>query len=246
MIHSKPPLSIDPSTDLIYVIGDPEGQVDLLAKMIEKIQHNPSHLPFAENDTIVIMGNYIHPCEPSGRDMIDYIRDVDAILKDQVVILRGKNEHKLLTNRKAFHISKLGQNFIKSYRDPVGIIGYKPRTCPLACLRIVSDMKWLSKNTMKYFETNKYFIVPSGVDPLKETFDEQNINAFMYMTQRFTESNRVYPKMIVHGTIGSNKKIQVKTNRINVNTNCSRTKILSCAVLNDKTGKVEELITVKA
>lgn len=228
--------------DLIYVIGDPEGQVALLSKMIEKIQDNPSHMPFAANDKIVVMGNFIHPCEPSGQDMIDYLRCTKDILGDQMVVLRGKNEHKILKNRDNFHASDLGKNFIQSYRKSVTTFN-KPIENKLMCSTLADDVHWLVKNTKKFYDADKYFVCPSGVDPSKKTLDDQNVNALMYINNRFIMSQKKYEKMIVHGTI-SGTKIDIKANRINVNTNCSKTRVLSCAVLDDNKGEVKEIITV--
>jgi len=241
----KPPLDSDPSMDLIYVIGDPEGQVDLLAKMLQKIQHNPSKLPFAKNDKIVIIGNYIHPKGESGKDMVDLIRSTNEQLKGQVVILQGRNEHRMLKNRSNFHTSDLGKNFINSYRVPATQLGYLTNKKELACSLLVDDLKWLAKNSIKFYETNKYFVCSSGIDPTKDTLDNQNVNALMYIGNRFIDCKKNYGKIIVHGTV-LNNKVEVKTNRINVNTNASNTGLLSCVVLNDKKGTVEEVITVKA
>lgn len=241
---NQPPLSTDSNGGLYYVIGDPQGEFELLDKMLGLIKNNPSKLPFADNDTIILMGNFIHPSHPNAGEFIKALREVKEKLKDRFVLIMGRNEHRFLKNREAFFKSDLGKRVIESYRtknyrtNKNTVSDYTKNI--LVTKSLVEDRFWLAENLVKFYETNKFFICGSGVNP-NLTLDDQYVNALMYTNK---STKRRYPKIIVHGTVSS-KKLQVKSNRINVNSDCSKTGILSCAVLDDVRGTVKEIITAQ-
>ena len=249
------PTRADPSKNLIYVIGDPNGEVVLLDKMFRKIKNNPSHLPFASNDTIVIMGNFIHESGKHSAKMLAAIKDHAEALDGQVVVLRGRTESHLLKNSSKFYAEgRVGRGYINSYKKPLAFVphahGYKiadKQKNGLQGISAMNDLRWLADSTRMFYDCKHYFICSSGINTHKKTLDEQNQHSLMFLGQLFWTSSQKFEKMIVHGSkIATNNKVEIRHNRINVNTDCSETGVLSCVVLDDSKGTVQEIITVTA
>jgi serine/threonine protein phosphatase 1 len=242
-----PALFNTPNNDLVYVIGDAQGQLDLLDKMVEVVKTDSRYTP---TNKIVLLGNFLHNKNTNNRLFIQRLKELKDELKDNLVIIRGRNEHSFVTARAMFFKSELGRSIIKSYR--VGFNKNFTYATPiyrsklekgLNVQKLTDDICWVRDNTVKFFDTHSYFICSAGISPLLD-INAQNTNALMYMGTPFLTSNKKFEKVVVHGSEHVDK-VQIKHNRINVNTHPETSRLISCVVLATKKSEVEEVLTVK-
>lgn len=239
-------LRVDHDTAFTFIIGDAQGRSDLLTKMFAKIENNPSHLPFAANDKVVILGNYIHETG-NMYDLLQVLKDYKFRRDEQVVLLRGRTEQRLLKFKKNFFTSPIGKNLIDSYRykpvntRPYGVNWKDPDKIEAVALQ--RDLNWLAKRTSKYYETDKFFVCSAGVNP-NLTLDEQYLNSLMCLGNSMKGSEDKLTKRIIHGHTYEGVKPKIGKKRISLNTNVSENGVLYCTVMNNKTGEVEEIIQV--
>ncbi len=229
-------LRVDPSKRLIFTVGNVNGQPTLLTKIIEEIEESQI---FCKNDKVVFLGNFVGMGGDS-QACIDILKDYQKDRPQQAVVLRGAAEQKMLVAKPNFFKSNLGKGVLKSYRRGSSL--YQTNVNDLHIDRIIRDTTWLGELPM-YHQSEKYFFVHSGVNPLKD-LDKQNQGGFMFIQEEFYKSGKVYNHMIVHSHQGE-KPVYAK-NRFGVGQ--GQGKALSCYVLNDsiKDNKhVEEVITVR-
>lgn len=247
-----PPTLLDPNSTNIYVIGDLMGDIGLLNKMIHLIYNNPSNLPVAGNDKIVIMGNFLNFKRASTYYTIQVLRELKELLGDNLVIIRGAREQVYLKGKQNFIHSAFGQATINSYRIGTGLdahnksdLGQEKIRCGVNLKQYVSDHAWVLKNTQHFLELDNYFICSSGVDGEK-TLDQQNLSQLMFADETAMGNLSKITKTVVHGraNVPVRGKVEITKKRINVNTNCESTGVLSCVILDDMKGELEDTLRV--
>jgi len=229
-------LASDPSRQLIWTVGNINGNYLLLMKLIEEIEESQI---FCKNDKVVFLGDFIGASGDS-QSVIDVLKDYQKDRKDQAIILRGAREQKMLCAKPNFFKSNLGKGILRSYRRAGSI--YQPKINDLQVESYIKDTMWLGTLPM-YYQSNKYFFVHSGVNPEKD-LDKQNLGGFMFIQDEFYKSGKVYNQMIIHSHKDS-KPIYAR-NRFGIGQGHAKT--LACYVLNDTLKEkklVEEVITVK-
>lgn len=240
----KKQLRHDPDKNMIFVIGDCKGDIKLLRQMFAAIDSYPN---LAANDKIVILGNIFSEDTKNCQEAMLSIRYFYEKYKDQVVIIRGAKEHRLICNKSNLFKESLGRNFLNSYRNGVKTYyGSVKRTNFLKVKELVNDLKWLAENTVKYYKSNKFFFCSCGINTTR-TLEEQYEDSLMYVKLAHTASDKTIKECLgddltlVHGCGDGDKPIK-KLNRICMS---SKNNTLSCFILDDTNGGVCDTIKVE-
>lgn len=247
---------VDTTKALMYVIGDVQGQLTSLTTMLGKILDSSTNNNglLAKNDRVIILGNFLNALGDPPREILECLKEYKTLLRERLVIIRGSTEHALLQGKATVLRGPLGVNLVNSYRTGTGKkpfsissienIKYKKGLDQQAMLE---DLAWLKENTTEFYEGDKFFVCGSGINPV-QPLDKQILQSLMFIRHAFMTHKEKFEKIIVHGTTPTNKKrkVDIRSNRINVNTNPNSTGILSCVVLDDTKGTVVECLTSKA
>lgn len=243
--EKKIPLREDKTKTMYYVIGDVRGRHKKLTQMLHKIMNNPTNFPLAANDKIVIMGNFLKSKNCDSQEVMKLVKSLQEQSQVDVIFIRGGFEHICLKFRRNFLEHKCGLNFVKSYKTGIKT-NSKPYSAKfgrtkdghLDMITMQKDLIWLGQNTQYFLETKKFFICSSGL--VSDTpIDKHTCSSLMFVRGSEIPATNKLEKILVHGN-DLQKKVFKGANRISLDTE----KVLSCTVLDDATGKVQEIITV--
>lgn len=218
----------------IYAIGDVHGRLDLLDKLLEKIQTDRTVRP-AIRSVFVFLGDYIDR-GPSSRQTIDRLMELagDA----ECVFLRGNHEEialRCLSDPGLFeHWMRLGgSDTLRSYGVTVrALTGASVaemqasfhEAIPQSHLRFFRDLQ-------NFFTCGDFFFVHAGVKPAT-LLSLQRPADLLWIRDEFLASRKDFGKIIVHGHTPV-MNVEVKPNRINIDTGAFATNWLSCLSLED-------------
>jgi serine/threonine protein phosphatase 1 len=220
----------------IYAVGDIHGRLDLLNELLARIDADIALRP-AERPVYVFLGDYIDRGS-SSRETIDRLIEHGAAR--ETVFLKGNHELiaiKCLSDRGLFdHWLRLGGlATLVSYGVPAEILASGKQIAelqsafhsalPQAHFRFFRDLQ-------TSFSCGDFFFVHAGVKPDVE-LSHQKESDLLWIREEFLSSNRDFGKIIVHGhTPGS--EIEVKPNRVNIDTGAFATGRLTCLVIEDE------------
>jgi serine/threonine protein phosphatase 1 len=220
----------------IYAVGDIHGRLDLLNELLARIDADIALRP-AERAVYVFLGDYIDRGS-SSRETIDRLIEHGAA--HETVFLKGNHELiaiKCLSDRGLFdHWLRLGGlATLVSYGVPAETLASAKQIAelqsafhsalPQAHFRFFRDLQ-------TSFSCGDFFFAHAGVKPDVE-LSHQKESDLLWIREEFLSSNRDFGKIIVHGhTPGS--EIEVKPNRINIDTGAFATGRLTCLVIEDE------------
>jgi len=217
----------------IYVVGDIHGHLESLQEVLRKIRADIESRPVSEALTVFV-GDYVD----RG---LDSRAVIDALMRETgigtKITLRGNHEEVMLAAldnaegmRRWCQIG--GVQTLFSYGVDVQELmrgrGFETaRTALLAALP-ASHLNWLRGLPIRY-ETEGYFFCHAGINP-DRPLDAQRDADLLWVRDRFIRDERRFPKIIVHGH-SPVERIEVRHNRINVDTGAFCTGNLSCVSL---------------
>jgi serine/threonine protein phosphatase 1 len=215
----------------IYAIGDIHGRLDLLDELLARISSDIALRPTAR-PLYVFLGDYIDR-GPSSRETIDRLIEHGAT--HESVFLKGNHELiaiKCLSDRGLFDqwLRLGGLETLVSYGVPAETLAKQiaelqsafHSTLPQAHFRFFRDLK-------NSFECGDFFFAHAGVRPNVE-LSRQKENDLLWIRGEFLSSKDDFGKIIVHGHTPT-REIEVRPNRINIDTGAFATGRLSCLVL---------------
>ena len=212
-IREASDLREDPEGSRVWVVGGIKGNMQRLEEAILSIEEN---LTFAKNDKIVFMSDVLG-ADLTLKDTLLALVEYQTKREDQVVILRGPNEHGFIKTRATFFKSKYGKALVKQFTNKKDVIQIKK-------LKLIRD--WFITFPSIY-ETNQ-FVFLHGTPMSNQPLDKQSPEAVMYLKDNeFLEDKVIFPKTVVH----SFKNTVVKDKRIGIER--------GLIVLNDTTAKIE-------
>lgn len=218
-------LRVDKEGSRIWTVSAINGNLQRLKDVVEEIE---TSMMLAKNDRVVFLGNVIGEDSFENREVLDYIYEYFAKREEQVILIRGRNEERMVTSRKSFYQTPLGKNTISSYR----VTKHKPfvaaRHNEIDTKAFVNDRQWLDTWPC-YFKTSKYYFVHSGVNP-HMSLDKQYPQSAMWIDDIFYATDKKYEKLIVHFV--NKDKSDIRVNRIGVASNPNSVTIM---LLNDFT-----------
>lgn len=221
----------------IYAIGDVHGCLDLLDELLARIRADIARRP-VEKLLYVFLGDYVDR-GPASRQTID--RLIEHGKTSETVFLKGNHELlaiKCLSDPTLFdQWQRLGGlETLVSYgvrpespasaKQVVALQSAFHHALPQAHLRFFRDLQ-------NSFVCGDFFFVHAGVKPDVE-LSQQKENDLVWIRGEFLSSNRDFGKIIVHGHTPT-REVEVRPNRINIDTGAFATGRLTCLVIEDAT-----------
>jgi len=224
----------------VYVLGDIHGQLECLQAAIARIVADRTARPVRRLLTVFV-GDYVDRGLAS-RAVIDRIIAESEI--GTKIALRGNHEE--MMSRALDDPSHMktwcdmgGIQTLFSYGVDVREVmvgrGYEAAQAALRMALPQAHLSWL-QGLRNYHEQDDYFFCHAGIDP-DRSLRNQTAEDLLWIRERFTRDDRVYPKIVVHGHSPVDR-IDVRRNRINVDTGAAWTQYLGCLALEADTATI--------
>ena len=217
-------LKEDKNNSWVYTIGSINGSLELLRKIIYKIEETG----LCKNDKVVFLGNIIGDTEDTPK-IIAMLREYKHKRMKQVVILRGLNEHRMASSRATYLLSESGKALIDAYRYRYGMENVR-KSPYVDKKQIILDRRWLD-TLPSYYQNENYFFVNSGINP-DIPLEKQHVGALFHMREVFWKSPKIYTKLVVSAI--PETKSEIRANRIGLGTGSKEGEQLSCVIFNSK------------
>lgn len=209
-----------PAGHRVYAIGDVHGRADLFEKLIQLIQRDVEALPPAITH-LVILGDFIDR-GPSSRDLLDLLRKADE--SPNVVILRGNHEEALIQaahgNQQAlgFWLKHGGRATLRSFGAQISRDMKDPQAVQRLIERFIppSTIIWLANRPLD-FRLGDYYFVHAGIQP-GIALDQQAVTDKLWIREPFLTSDVDHGVVVVHGHSAEPMGVQLRSNRIGVDT----------------------------
>jgi serine/threonine protein phosphatase 1 len=224
----------------VYAIGDIHGYADVLARMHDLIDEDLTR-NVIDTAMIVYIGDYIDR-GPDSKGVIDLLchrRESAPHIKH--IFLMGNHENGMLEfmrepeGRRKDWLAWGGVEALQSYGIKVDkhkdLAGQSTQLAE-KLLEALPDkhMEFLKTLDLKY-ELGGYFFAHAGVHP-EFPLEEQTKQDLIMIREPFLSWEKLHEKRIVHGhTIMKNMKIDIRPNRINLDSGLYSGGPLTCAVL---------------
>lgn len=225
----------------IYAIGDVHGRADLLDRLLSRIEAHKAAHPTARTVRLLI-GDYIDR-GPASREVLDIL--IGSARHRDMIFLRGNHDifvQKFLQDPATLRDwSRVGGlETLMSY-------GLKPSLNPdaLAQKELAVALNAALPESHRHFlnalrtsfTCGGYFFVHAGVRP-GTPLAKQSDDDLMWIRDEFLLHERAFEKIVVHGHTPV-REIDIRPNRINIDTGAYATGRLSCLVLEGN--RVEQL-----
>jgi serine/threonine protein phosphatase 1 len=226
------PLSL-PADLRIYAVGDIHGRLDLLDQLLARINADIALRP-ALRPVYVFLGDYIDRGS-SSRETIDRLIEHGAT--HETVFLKGNHELiaiKCLSDRGLFDqwLRLGGLQTLVSYGVPAETLATGTQIAELQSAfhgALPQTHFRFFRDLQTSFSCGDFFFAHAGVKPDVE-LSHQKESDLLWIREEFLSSNRDFGKIIVHGHT-PNSEIEIKPNRINIDTGAFATGRLTCLVI---------------
>jgi Calcineurin-like phosphoesterase len=219
----------------IYAIGDVHGRADLLDRLLSRIDAHMAAFP-VERPVCLLIGDYIDR-GPASREVLNIL--INCALGREMVFLRGNHDifvQGFLKDPATLRDwSKIGGlETLMSY-------GLQPSLNPdpaaqqelaeaLNAVLPESHRRFLATLSSS-FACGGYFFAHAGVRP-GTPLAKQRDDDLLWIRDEFLLHEENYEKIVVHGHTPVHE-IDIRPNRINIDTGAYATGRLSCLVLED-------------
>jgi serine/threonine protein phosphatase 1 len=222
-----------PQGTRIYVVGDVHGRLDLLEKLLGRIEEDRAKRPVARA-IHVFLGDYIDRGRWS-RETIDRLISHGAA--HESVFLKGN--HELIAVGCLSDPTRIDQWLRLGGRETLASYGVSPElftkrtriaaaqsafhhALPAAHFRFLGSLR-------NSFACGDYFFAHAGARPYVE-LSHQIENDLLWIRGEFLSSTHDFGKIIVHGHTPTSE-VEIRPNRINIDTGAFATDRLTCLVL---------------
>lgn len=217
----------------IYAVGDIHGHRDLLDELLSRVNADIALRPTVK-PVFVFLGDYIDR-GPCSRETID--RLIEHSGTNECVFLKGNHEQiaiKCLSDPSLFDrwMRLGGVETLVSYGVAPGSLSNGKQivelqsafhgALPQAHFRFFRDQQ-------TSFACGDFFFAHAGVKPRVE-LSRQAENDLLWIREEFLSSNEDFGKIVVHGHTPT-REIEVRANRINIDTGAFATGRLTCLVI---------------
>lgn len=216
----------------IYVIGDIHGRLDLLDRLIDKIDRDAKKL--GSNCLTVTLGDYIDR-GPDSRGVLE--RLMHNPFPGPYIALKGNHEALL----QAFLANPAigvqwrqlgGLETLHSFGVPVAAM-MKGKKYEEAAERLRAALSPAHTEFLASLRTSltvgRYFLCHAGIRP-GVSLDQQREEDLLWIRNEFLESAMDFGKIVVHGH-SPKVEPEICPNRINIDTGAFATGRLTCVVL---------------
>jgi serine/threonine protein phosphatase 1 len=229
----------------IYAVGDIHGRADLLESLLLQIDVDCKLYP-SRRPIVVFVGDYIDR-GPASRQVLDLLLGRERA--KETIFLRGNHEtfvHRFLSEPAVLDEWRLcgGLETLVSY-------GLKPSINPDAFerARLAKELaKSIPKRHLEFLESlnlsfncGDFLFVHAGIRP-GVPIRKQNEEDLLWIREEFLSCEQRFEKFVVHGhtPVGT---IDIRSNRINIDTGAFATGRLTCIVIEGTS--IVELIDVR-
>lgn len=224
-----PPL---PKGERVYAIGDVHGCADLLASLARQIERDDAIRPEART-TIILLGDLIDR-GPDSAGVIDFVLDWKE--NRTVRTIAGNHEEMFLASVRSEEVLRRflhygGQETLLSYvRDKDLYNSLSTAQLHEQLLEIVParHMEFL-QSLEDYIAIGDYMFVHAGIRP-GVALEQQNRGDLRWIREGFLDFEGDLGKVVIHGHTIS-ESVEIKANRIGVDTGAYRSGILSAVGL---------------
>ena len=233
----------------IFVVGDIHGCYILLKQIHKKILDKSINT--SGNKLLIYLGDYIDR-GPKIKETIQALLNFQPDNFQQIFLL-GNHEQMMLDfinnvpDSLYLWILNGGDKTLNSYGIKDKAFFYnKTKSNETIYNEIVNKfpkdhLQFFNNLTLSY-QWGEYFFVHAGIDP-DIPLDKQDKNTLIWQRkEKFFSNKKDFEKIIVHGHTPQ-PKIENLTNRINLDTGAFYTGILSCLIIDTKTGKKQFINT---
>jgi len=202
-----------------FIVGDVHGCLDMLKRLIDKIEWNPS------DDRLIFIGDYIDRGE-DGRGVVDYILELK---KDSPLIqcLIGNHEQMLLDylsgNDHNSFILNGGLSTLRGYKEVTR--GIEDPLIPTSHLDFFSSL-------LSMVELDEYYVVHAGFRP-KIRIQDQDLFDMIWIRDEFIYSDYDFAKVVIFGHTPFYSPLILK-NKIGIDTGAVYGNCLTCLELPEK------------
>ena len=219
----------------IYAVGDIHGRLDLLIKLLARIEDDISARPVIR-PVFIFLGDYIDR-GPSSRETIDRLIELAATRES--VFLKGNHEQiaiSCLRDRGLFErwMRLGGLETLASYGIAPGPLSDDKQVVRLQAafhdalpqrhFRFFRDMQ-------SSFACGDFFFAHAGVKP-GVALAHQKESDLLWIRQEFLLSSDDFGKIVIHGHTPAHD-VEVGANRINIDTGAFATGLLTCLVIDE-------------
>lgn len=217
----------------IYCIGDVHGRADLLRELHAMIAEDVR--AFEGHRTVIYLGDLIDRGMHS-RDVVDLLLD-EPLAGFETVHLRGNHEQTLLDFMEYPEQAEAwlvwgGRETVLSYGVPLppGLQRADPQAIRDAlAMRLPERHLEFYRGMSVYHEAGDYLFVHAGIRP-GVPLREQSDSDLMWIRQEFLESEEDHGRIVVHGH-SITEQVEMRPNRIGIDTGAFRSGVLTCLVL---------------
>ncbi|MEM9277905.1 MAG: metallophosphoesterase family protein [Pseudomonadota bacterium] len=219
----------------VYAIGDVHGCMDQLRHLTKLIDQDLLASPVSRHQ-LVFLGDHVDR-GPANREVIEYLIELEASDRDCIFLLGNHDERILvfMENPDLVWDDVLrwgGARTLENYRIVV-----RPGESHGSLSRRFSDA--VPKEHKRFLKSLKishtvgdYFFCHAGVRP-HVSLNAQADHDLIWIRQDFLMHEEPFEKVIVHGHTPVDEP-ELKTNRINVDTRCYSSSVLTAVVLEGK------------
>jgi serine/threonine protein phosphatase 1 len=203
----------------IYAIGDIHGNLDLLQRLLEKIQ------PDLARDQLVFMGDYIDR-GPNPKGVVDYVLGLKRLANpQQVIFLKGNHEAMFLNFLQGRDLEVfLFNGGISTLRDYWGEDWDR-----LKHLALPPEHRKFFEELRLYYETPDYLFVHGGLKPGVPPA-EQDEEDLLWIRGDFIASMEDFGKKVIFGHTPFQEPL-VMPNKIGIDTGAAYGNRLTCLKL---------------
>lgn len=230
------PASVGDDT-LVYAVGDIHGRLDLLTQLMDKITTHAKNRG-ATRTYLVFLGDYIDR-GPDTKGVIDFLSS-GLPAGFETIFLKGNHEQLMsgFLDQPEHGLSWAmngGIQTILSYGVPLAT--ETPDVTRLRSIReqLVDGLPDAHTNFLENLnlsvEIGDYFFTHAGIRP-GVACDEQVENDLLWIRDDFLLSKSEHEKIIVHGHTPT-KDVQLRKNRIGIDTGAFATNILTALALHE-------------
>jgi serine/threonine protein phosphatase 1 len=217
----------------IYAVGDIHGRLDLLNKLLSQIAADLAQFPTIR-PICVFLGDYIDR-GGSSRETID--RLIEHGTAYESIFLRGNHELiavACLSDRTKINqwLRLGGMETLASYGVPPELFANRKQAAgtQLAFHNALPPTHFrFFRNLQDSFSCGDYFFAHAGAKP-RVSLARQKESDLLWIRDEFLSSTYDFGKIIVHGHTPS-LDVEVRPNRINIDTGAFATGRLTCLVL---------------
>jgi serine/threonine protein phosphatase 1 len=218
----------------IYAVGDIHGRLDLLERLVDRIQVDATLRPDA-SVRIVVLGDFVDR-GPSSATIIDLLTRLKT--EPNVVVLRGNHEAIMLDAYDGNHsamdlwLEHGGVATLKSFGADLDAVEIDDTRAMIKIARRVIPRRvvaWLRK-LPTHVQFGRYYFVHAGIRPGVPLADQRDEDR-LWIREAFTESPDDHGAVIVHGHTVYDTGVSFAPNRIGVDTGAYLTGILSAVAI---------------